>query len=100
MGKWGNEEKPITSLFNLGKLSKKKICRTDVLKIKWSRYFTGEPKSVTISKDPSNRYFVSLLVESELEQWSRARDEIGIDLGIKEVVVCSNGFASGNPKLD
>ncbi|WP_144871524.1 RNA-guided endonuclease InsQ/TnpB family protein, partial [Hyella patelloides] len=33
------------------------------LKIKWSRYFTGEPRSVTISKDPSNRYFVSFLVE-------------------------------------
>ena len=36
------------------------------LKIIWSRYFTGEPKSVTISKDPSNRYFVSFLVEEEL----------------------------------
>ena len=42
------------------------------LKIRWSRYFTGEPKSVTISKDPSNRYFVSFLVESELEQWKSA----------------------------
>ncbi|VEP18223.1 transposase (fragment) [Hyella patelloides LEGE 07179] len=31
------------------------------LKIRWSRYFTGEPKSVTISKDPSNRYFISFL---------------------------------------
>ena len=30
MGKWGNEEKPITSLFNLENLIKKKICRTDV----------------------------------------------------------------------
>ncbi len=68
------------------------------LKIRWSRYFTGEPKSVTISKDPSNRYFVSFLVESELEQWKSATEEIGIDLGIKDVVVASNGFASGNPK--
>jgi putative transposase len=68
------------------------------LKIRWSRYFTGEPKSVTISKDPSNRYFVSFLVEEELEQWSPATEEIGIDLGIFDVVVCSNGLASGNPK--
>jgi putative transposase len=67
-------------------------------KIRWSRYFTGEPKSVTISKDPSNRYFVSFLVEEELEGWKPATEEIGIDLGIKDVVVCSNGFASGNPK--
>ncbi|MDJ0577756.1 MAG: RNA-guided endonuclease TnpB family protein, partial [Xenococcaceae cyanobacterium MO_234.B1] len=79
-----------------GKLTLAKMSQP--LKIKWSRYFTGEPKSVTISLCPSNRYFVSFLVEEELEQWGRARDEIGIDLGIKDVVVCSNGFASGNPK--
>ncbi len=68
------------------------------LKIRWSRYFTGEPRSVTISKDPSNRYFVSFLVEEELEQWQPGTEKIGVDLGVKDVVVCSNGFASGNPK--
>jgi putative transposase len=79
-----------------GKLTLAKMSQP--LKIKWSRYFTGEPKSVTISKDPSNRYFVSFLVEEELEQWQPTVEEIGIDLGIKDVVVASNGFASGNPK--
>ncbi len=82
--------------WNDGKLTLAKMSQP--LKIRWSRYFTGEPKSVTISKDPSNRYFVSFLVEEELDTWSQARDEIGIDLGIKDVVVTSNGFASGNPK--
>lgn len=79
-----------------GKLTLGKMSQP--LKIRWSRYFEGEPRSVTISKDPSNRYFVSFLVEEELEQWSSATEEIGIDLGIKDVVVSSNGFASGNPK--
>ncbi len=68
------------------------------LKIKWSRYFTGEPKSVTISKDSSNRYFVSFLVEEELEQWQTTVGKIGVDLGVKDVMVTSTGFASGNPK--
>lgn len=68
------------------------------LKIRWSRHFTGQPKSVTISKDPSNRYFVSFLVEEELEQWDTAEDKIGVDLGVKNVMVTSTGFASGNPK--
>ena len=79
-----------------GKLTLAKMDKP--LKIRWSRYFTGEPKSVTVSKDPSNRYFVSFLVEEELERWNSTTEEIGIDLGIKDVVVCSNGFASGNPK--
>ena len=68
------------------------------LKIRWSRCFEGEPKQVTISKDPSNRYFVSFLVEEELSQWNSTTEKIGIDLGIKDVVVSSKGFASGNPK--
>ena len=79
-----------------GKLTLAKMSQP--LKIRWSRYFTGVPKSVTISKDPSNRYFVSFLVEEELEQWQPGTEKIGIDLGIKDVVVASNGFASGNPK--
>ena len=79
-----------------GKLTLAKMSQP--LKIRWSRYFTGEPKSVTISKEPSNRYFVSFLVEEELTQWEPGKEEIGIDLGIKDVVVGSNGFASGNPK--
>ena len=79
-----------------GKLTLAKM--DNPLKIRWSRYFTGEPRSVTISKDPSNRYFVSFLVEEELEQWELGAEKIGIDLGIKDVAVCSNGFASGNPK--
>ena len=79
-----------------GKLTLAKM--SEPLKIRWSRYFTGIPKSVAISKDPSNRYFVSFLVEEELEQWKLGAEKIGIDLGIKDVVVSSNGFASGNPK--
>ena len=79
-----------------GKLTLAKMDKP--LKIRWSRYFEGEPKSVVVSKDPSNRYFVSFLVEEELEQWQSSTVQIGIDLGVKDVVVASNGFASGNPK--
>ncbi len=68
------------------------------LKIKWSRHFSGQPTSITISKDPSGRYFVSFLVEEELEQWEKTEEKIGIDLGIKDLVVTSKGFGSGNPK--
>lgn len=79
-----------------GKLTLAKMSQP--LKVRWSRHFTGQPKSVTISKDPSNRYFVSFLVEEELEQWELGEGNIGVDLGIKDVMVTSTGFASGNPK--
>lgn len=68
------------------------------LKIRFHRRFESEPKSITVSRDSSGRYFVSFLVEEELERWSPGTEEIGVDLGIKDVLVASNGFASGNPK--
>ena len=79
-----------------GKLTLAKMSQP--LKIRWSRYFTGQPKSVTVSKDPSNRYFVSFLVEEELDRWQATEGKIGVDLGVKDVMVTSTGFASGNPK--
>ena len=79
-----------------GKLTLAKMSQP--LKIRWSRYFTGEPRSVTISKDPSNRYFVSFLVEEELDVWEQTKGKIGVDLGVLDVMVTSTGFASGNPK--
>ena len=79
-----------------GKLTLAKMSQP--LKIRWSRYFTGEPRSVTVSKDTSNRYFVSFLVEEELEQCNETQGKIGVDLGVKDVMVTSTGFASGNPK--
>lgn len=39
------------------------------LKIRWSRNFQGEPKTVTVSQERHGRYFVSFLVEEELDRW-------------------------------
>ena len=79
-----------------GKLTLAKMSQP--LKIRWSRYFEGQPKQVIVSKDPSNRYFVSFLVEEKLDQWNKTNGKIGVDLGVKDVMVTSTGFASGNPK--
>ena len=68
------------------------------LKIKWHRHFNGVPTTVTVSKDSANRYFVSFSVEEEVKHFTPTDAEVAIDLGIKDVIVSSNGLASGNPK--
>ncbi|MDJ0532349.1 MAG: RNA-guided endonuclease TnpB family protein [Xenococcaceae cyanobacterium MO_207.B15] len=68
------------------------------LKIKWHRHFTGVPTTVTVSKDSASRYFVSFSVEEEIEQLIPIKEQVAIDLGIKDVIVSSKGFSSGNPK--
>ena len=62
-----------------------------LVKIKQSRTFTGKIKNATISKTPSNKYFVSLLVEEEDVFRTSKSNEIGIDLGIKDFAILSNG---------
>ena len=62
-----------------------------LVKIKQSRFFSGKIKNATVSKTPSNKYFVSLLVE-QTDSFGVSQDnEVGIDLGIKDFAILSNG---------
>lgn len=76
------------------KLAKNK----DPLEIRWSRKFSGEATSITITKDCSERYFVSFAIEEHVCSLPKLDKAIGIDVGIKDIFVTSDGFKSGSPK--
>ena len=69
-----------------------------MIKIKQHRQFEGLIKSCTISQTPSGKYFISILVDTEIVELTKAETKIGIDLGIKEFAICSNGDKYENPK--
>lgn len=69
-----------------------------MIKIEFHRQFKGLIKSATISKTPSNQYYISILVDTENFQLPRSNNKIGIDLGLKEFAICSNGDRYANPK--
>ena len=58
-------------------------------------------KSATLTKTSSNNYFLSILVDGNIEkQLNKATNNIvGIDLGIKNFIVASNGNKYQNLKL-
>ncbi len=58
-----------------------------------------KPSSVTVSKDCANRYFVSLLVEEEIKPLPVVNTQVGLDLGLKSMVILSTGETVGNPKF-
>ena len=68
------------------------------IKIVLHRQFKGLIKSATISKTPSNQYYISILVDTENIQLPKNDNKIGIDLGLKEFAICSNGDRFANPK--
>jgi len=61
------------------------------IKCKFHREIIGEVKSLTISKTPIGKYFVSILVEQENKYKQTSEGKIGIDLGIKDFVTLSSG---------
>lgn len=61
-----------------------------------SRSFTGIIKQCTISKTPTNEYFVSILVETEHKKFEKTGKSIGIDLGLKDFVITSEGYKYKN----
>ena len=68
------------------------------VKIKQHRLFDGLIKSCTVSQTPSGNYFVSVLVECEIEKMPQLETKVGIDVGIKTFAVMSNGKEIANPK--
>ncbi|GCE12922.1 RNA-guided endonuclease TnpB family protein [Tengunoibacter tsumagoiensis] len=71
------------------------------LSIVWSRPLPKDavPSRVTVSKDSTDRYFVSILVEENIAPLPVTPKTVGADLGLKSYVILSTGETIGNPKF-
>ena len=71
------------------------------LSIVWHRPLPDgwKPSSVTITKDEAERYFVSLLGEEDIKALEVTSKMVGLDLGLKSMVITSDGHTFGNPKF-
>ena len=79
--------------------NKLKLPKLKWVKIKISRKFDGQIKSVTISQVPSGKYYASILVETEHKKIFQIDNQIGLDLGIKDFCITSDGEKYENPKF-
>ncbi|MBC3081267.1 IS200/IS605 family element transposase accessory protein TnpB [Staphylococcus capitis] len=62
-----------------------------VVKIKLHRKIKGDIRSATISKHASGKYYVALLCKEDIQPMSKTNQSIGIDLGISDFAICSDG---------
>ncbi len=69
-----------------------------MIKIKQHRQFDGLIKSCTISKTASNKYYVSILVDTVNIKLPKIDKKIGVDMGLKEFAICSDEYREPNPK--
>ncbi len=71
-----------------------------VVKAKIHRELVGSVKTVTVSKMPDGRYYASLLMDDGIDKPVANEDgkAIGIDLGLLDFVVTSEGSKYQNPR--
>ena len=76
-----------------------KLPKIGLVRMKKHCDFDGLIKSVTVSETPSGKYYVSVLVnQDEKEKLPKNQNNIGIDLGLKEFCITSDGEMIENPR--
>ena len=74
------------------------IAKLGRLDVHWSKEFQSSPTTCTIIKDKSDRYFVTLTLDEDIQKLPRTGAQVGIDLGINRLATLSNGERIANPK--
>ena len=76
-----------------------KLPKLKMVKIRDKRIPQGRILNATISQEPSGKYYVSLCcTEVKMKPLEKTENKIGLDLGIKEFCITSNGEKVNNPK--
>jgi len=76
-----------------------KLPKLGMVKTKNKLIPQGRILNATISKEPSGKYYVSLCcTDVEILKKAPTSNSIGIDLGIKDFCVTSDGISTDNPK--
>ena len=69
------------------------------IKMIMERKIKGKIKKAIISRNPSGKYFVTILTEKIYKPVNKTNKSIGIDLGIKDFLVLSNGSKIKNHRF-
>lgn len=70
------------------------------IKIKQDRELPFKPSSCVVSSTPSGKYYASFCCEEEIKSLQKSEKSVGIDLGIKDLLITSDGTIFKNEKLN
>lgn len=75
-----------------------KLPKLGLVRFANSRRVEGRILSATLRRNPSGKYFVSILAETGVHQKAKTGSSIGVDVGIKDFAVLSTGEVFANPR--
>lgn len=76
-----------------------KLPKLGLVRFAKSREVQGRILNATIRRNPSGKYFISIGTEVEVAERSKTNSAIGIDVGLKDFAILSNGTTYSNPKF-
>lgn len=79
--------------------NKIKLPKLGFVRFSKSKEVEGRILNAAIRRNPSGKYFVSLLVETDVQPLPKTNKEVGIDVGLKDFAILSNGEVYENPKF-
>lgn len=78
--------------------NKIKLPKLGLVRFAKSREVHGRILNATIRRNPSGKHFVSILVETEVQPLEKTGSSVGIDVGLKDFAILSDGTKYKNPK--
>ncbi|QTR85335.1 IS200/IS605 family element RNA-guided endonuclease TnpB [Bacillus cytotoxicus] len=78
--------------------NKIKLPKLGLVKFAKSREVEGRILHATMRRNPSGKYFVSILAETEVQELPKTCSSVGMDVGLKDFAILSTGEVFGNPK--
>jgi putative transposase len=78
---------------------KLKLSKIGKVKIKLHRPLAGKIRTCTITKSATGKWYACFCVEVEAQPLPESKDRIGVDVGLNEFVVLSNGDVIHNPRF-
>jgi putative transposase len=78
--------------------NKIKLPKLGLVRFARSREVKGRILNATVRRNPSGKYFVSILAEVEAQPVDKTGSSVGVDLGLKNFAILSNGEVFDNPK--
>lgn len=78
--------------------NKIKLPKLGLVRFAKSREVHGRILNATVRRNPSGKYFVSILVETEVQPLEKTGSSVGIDVGLKDLAILSDGTKYENPK--
>ncbi|MGE7636013.1 IS200/IS605 family element RNA-guided endonuclease TnpB [Bacillus paramycoides] len=79
--------------------NKMKLPKLGLVRFAKSREVEGRILNATIRRNPSGKYFVSILVETEVQEMPKTESTCGIDVGLKDFAILSDGTTYKNHKF-